>query len=47
MNPDVIEMAFAYGVERRGVRKFNYVESIVRNWYDMGAYKYGCLTRTL
>ena len=36
MNPDVIEMAFAYGVERRGVRKFNYVESIVRNWYDMG-----------
>lgn len=36
MNPDVIEKAFAYGVERRGIRKINYIEGIVRNWYDEG-----------
>lgn len=36
MNPDVIEKAFFYGVERRGIRKLNYVEAIVRNWYDEG-----------
>ncbi len=36
MNPDVIEKAFTYGVERKGVRKISYVEGIVRNWYDEG-----------
>lgn len=36
MNPDVIEKAFSYGVERRGIRKINYIEGIVRNWYDEG-----------
>ncbi|HZK00520.1 MAG TPA: DnaD domain protein [Tissierellaceae bacterium] len=36
MNPDVIEKAFSYGVERKGVRNLNYVEGIVRNWYDEG-----------
>ncbi len=36
MNPDVIEKAFFYGVERRGIRKINYIEGIVRNWYDEG-----------
>lgn len=36
MNPDVIEKAFFYGVERKGVRNINYVEGIIRNWYDNG-----------
>jgi DnaD/phage-associated family protein len=36
MDPDVIEKAFQYGVEAKGVRKMNYIEGIVRNWYDMG-----------
>lgn len=37
MNPDVIEAAFAYGVEKKGVRKnINYIEGIIRNWYDEG-----------
>ena len=36
MNPDVIEKAFFYAVERKGVRKINYVEGIIRNWYDQG-----------
>lgn len=36
MNPDVIEKAFAFGVERKGQRNINYVEGIVRNWYDSG-----------
>ncbi|MFA7532991.1 MAG: DnaD domain protein [Tissierellaceae bacterium] len=36
MNPDVIEKAFRYGVERKGVRNINYVEGIIRNWYDDG-----------
>ncbi|MFY9612415.1 MAG: DnaD domain protein, partial [Tissierellaceae bacterium] len=36
MNPDVIEKAFFYGVERRGVRNLNYIEGIIRNWYDEG-----------
>ncbi len=36
MNPDVIEKAFSYGVERKGVRNINYVEGIIRNWYDEG-----------
>lgn len=36
MNPDVIEKAFYYGVEVKGIRKVNYVEGIIRNWYDEG-----------
>lgn len=36
MNPDVIEKAFFYGVERKGVRNVKYVEGIIRNWYDNG-----------
>ncbi len=36
MNPDVIEMAFTYGVERKGVRNINYIEGIIRNWYSEG-----------
>src|SRR5690606_27876697 len=36
MNPDVIEKAFFYAVEQKGIRKINYVEGIIRNWYDMG-----------
>lgn len=36
MNPDVIEKAFSYGVERKGIRKLSYVEGIIRNWYDDG-----------
>lgn len=36
MNPDVIEKAFFYGVERKGIRNIKYVEGIIRNWYDNG-----------
>ncbi|MDD2447327.1 MAG: DnaD domain protein [Tissierellia bacterium] len=36
MNPDVIEKAFFYAVEQKGIRKLNYVEGIIRNWYDEG-----------
>lgn len=36
MNPDVIEKAFFYGVERKGVKSLNYIEGIIRNWYDNG-----------
>ncbi|WFA08365.1 DnaD domain protein [Tissierella sp. Yu-01] len=36
MNPDVIEKAFFYAVEQKGIRKINYVEGIIRNWYDEG-----------
>lgn len=36
MNPDVIEKAFFYGVERKGQRNINYIEGIIRNWYDSG-----------
>lgn len=36
MNPDVIEKAFFYAVEQKGIRKINYVEGIIRNWYDQG-----------
>lgn len=36
MNPDVIEKAFSYAVEQKGIRKIKYVEGIIRNWYDEG-----------
>ena len=36
MNPDVIEKAFFFAVEQKGIRKINYVEGIIRNWYDEG-----------
>ncbi len=36
MNPDIIEKAFFYGVEKKGKRNINYVGGIVRNWYDQG-----------
>lgn len=36
MDPDVIEKAFQYGVEAKGKKQLNYIEGIVRNWYDMG-----------
>lgn len=36
MNPDVIEKAFFFAVEQKGIRKINYVEGIIRNWYDGG-----------
>ncbi len=36
MNPDVIEKAFYYSIERRGVNKIPYIEAIVRNWYHDG-----------
>ncbi len=36
MNPDVIEKAFFHGVEKKGIRNVNYVEGIIRNWYDRG-----------
>lgn len=36
MNPDVIEKAFFYSVEQKGIRNVNYVGGIIRNWYDQG-----------
>lgn len=36
MNPDIIVKAFFYSVEKKGKRKVNYVEGIIRNWYDSG-----------
>lgn len=36
MSPEVIEKAFLYSVESRDIRRFNYIEAIVRNWYDEG-----------
>ena len=36
MNPDIIVRAFFYSVEKKGIRKVNYVEGIIRNWYDSG-----------
>lgn len=36
MNPDVIEKAVYYSVERRGVKNLPYIEAIVRNWYNDG-----------
>lgn len=36
MNPDIIGKAFFYAVEKKGIRKVNYVEGIIRNWYDSG-----------
>lgn len=36
MNPDVIEKAFLYAVERKGKKQINYIEGIIRNWYDDG-----------
>lgn len=44
MNPDVIEKAFFYGVERKGVRNVKYVEGIIRNWYDNGLTNIGAVT---
>lgn len=36
MNPDMIVKAFFYAIEKKGIRKINYVEGIIRNWYDDG-----------
>lgn len=36
MNPDVIEKAFFYSGEKKGIRKMNYVEGILKNWYSEG-----------
>lgn len=36
MNPDVIEKAFYYGIERKKIKNIKYVEGIIRNWYDKG-----------
>ena len=36
MNPDVIEKAFDYSIEERGIKKIPYIEAIVRNWYHDG-----------
>ena len=36
MNPDVIEKAFYYSIERKGIKSIKYIEGIIRNWYDKG-----------
>lgn len=35
MNPDVVVKAFFYSVEKKGKKNINYIEGIIRNWYDM------------
>lgn len=35
MNPDVISKAYFYSVEKKSKKNVNYVEGILRNWYDM------------
>lgn len=35
MEPQIIVKAFFYSVERRNKKNVNYVEGIIRNWYDM------------
>lgn len=35
MNPDMIIKAFFYSVEKKGKKNVNYIEGIIRNWYDM------------
>lgn len=35
MNPDIIVKAYFYAVEKKGKKNVNYVEGIIRNWYDM------------
>ncbi len=35
MNPDIIVKAFFYSVEKKGKKNVNYIEGIIRNWYDM------------
>lgn len=34
MNPDIIEKAFFYAVEKKGKKNINYIGGIIRNWYD-------------
>ncbi|AFS79836.1 DnaD/DnaB domain-containing replication protein [Gottschalkia acidurici 9a] len=36
MSTDVIVKAFFYSIEKRGKKNLNYIEGIIRNWYDMG-----------
>lgn len=36
MNPDVIEKAVSFSVEKRGQNHLNYIEGIIRNWYSAG-----------
>lgn len=35
MNPDIVVKAYFYAVEKKGKKNVNYVEGIIRNWYDM------------
>ncbi|WP_427340530.1 DnaD domain-containing protein [Caloranaerobacter sp. DY30410] len=35
MDPQIIVKAFIYSVERKNKKNVNYVEGIIRNWYDM------------
>jgi len=35
MSPDVIVKGYFYAVEKKGKKNVNYVEGIIRNWYDM------------
>jgi DnaD/phage-associated family protein len=34
MAPEVIEEAFRYSVEKRGVKNIRYINTIINNWYD-------------
>lgn len=34
MAPEIIEEAFRYSVEKRGVKNIRYINTIINNWYD-------------
>ncbi len=36
MAPEVIEEAFRYSVEQKGIKSIRYVNAIINNWYDNG-----------
>lgn len=38
MNPDMIKMAYEFAKEKKGIKTVNYIEGIIRNWYDAKIY---------
>lgn len=36
VDPDIIVQAFYLAVEKKGKKNINYVDGIIRNWYDLG-----------
>lgn len=45
--PEVIERAFSYGVDQKGIKNIKYINGILKNWYDLGATNLEDLDRVL